>query len=147
MFTLNLIRMPLELTQTNPVYQDIANKFFEHFFYIADAMMHGGGGELNLWDEQDNFYYDVLHAPDDSRTRLRIRFMVGLIPLFAVEVIDDELLAAVPQFAARMAWLLAHRPHLATLIGQLQEPGQPIRHRLGLLHRTRLRPVLTRMDA
>ncbi|TPG71758.1 MGH1-like glycoside hydrolase domain-containing protein [Hymenobacter nivis] len=145
MFALNLMRMALELAQTNPVYQDMASKFLEHFLYIADAMTHGGGGELNLWDEQDNFYYDVLHAPDDSRTSLRIRSMVGLIPLFAVEILDDELLAAAPQFMARATWLLTHRPHLAALVGQIEEPGQPIRHRLSLLRRTRLRHVLTRM--
>jgi len=145
MFALNLMRMALELAKTNPVYQEMASKFFEHFLYIADAMTRGGGGKFNLWDEQDEFYYDVLHAPDDSRTRLRIRSMVGLIPLFAVEVLEDELLDAVPQFTARARWLVAHRPHLAELISRWQEPGKGARHLLSLMRRRRLQSTLTRM--
>ncbi|GAB3638798.1 glucosidase [Hymenobacter arcticus] len=145
MFALNLMRMALELAKTNPVYQEMASKFFEHFLYIAHAMTLGGGGKFNLWDEQDQFYYDVLHMPDDSRTRLRIRSMVGLIPLFAVEVLEDELLDAVPEFTARAQWLVQHRPHLAELISRWQEPGKGARHLLSLMRRSRLRSVLTRM--
>ena len=145
MFALNLMRMALELAKTNPVYQEMASKFFEHFLYIAHAMTLGGGGKFNLWDEQDQFYYDVLHMPDDSRTRLRIRSMVGLIPLFAVEVVEEELLDLVPQFAARAQWLVQHRPHLAELISRWQEPGKGARHLLSLMRRSRLRSVLTRM--
>ncbi len=145
MFALNLMRMALELAKTNPVYQEMASKFFEHFLYIAHAMTLGGGGKFNLWDEQDQFYYDVLHMPDDSRTRLRIRSMVGLIPLFAVEVLEDELLDAVSEFTARAQWLVQHRPHLAELISRWQEPGKGARHLLSLMRRSRLRSVLTRM--
>ncbi len=145
MFALNLMRMALELAQTTPVYQEMASKFFEHFLYIADAMTRGGGGKFNLWDEEDQFYYDVLHAPDDSRTRLRIRSMVGLIPLFAVEVIDDELLATVPEFYARALALIQRRPRLAELVSRWQEPGQATRHLMGLMRQSRLRSVLTRM--
>jgi hypothetical protein len=145
MFALNLMRMALELAKTNPVYQEMASKFFEHFLYIAHAMTLGGGGKFNLWDEQDQFYYDVLHMPDDTRTRLRIRSMVGLIPLFAVEVLEDELLDAVPEFTARAQWLVQHRPHLAELISRWQEPGKGARHLLSLMRRSRLRSVLTRM--
>jgi hypothetical protein len=145
MFSLNLMRMALELAKTNPVYQEMASKFFEHFLYIAHAMTLGGGGEFNLWDEQDQFYYDVLHMPDDSRERLRIRSMVGLIPLFAVEVLEDELLDAVPQFTARAWWLVQHRPHLAALVSRWQEPGKGARHLLSLMRRSRLKSVLTRM--
>ncbi|WP_460504080.1 MGH1-like glycoside hydrolase domain-containing protein, partial [Hymenobacter agri] len=124
MFALNLMRMALELAQTRPVFQEMAVKFFEHFLHIAEAMTRGGGGHFNLWDDEDQFYYDVLHAPDDSRTRLRIRSMVGLIPLFAVEVIDDELLATVPEFQARALALLQRRPRLAALVSRWQEPGK-----------------------
>ncbi|RZK32219.1 MAG: glucosidase [Hymenobacter sp.] len=145
MFALNLMRMALELAKTNPVYQEMASKFFEHFLYIAHAMTLGGGGKFNLWDEQDQFYYDVLHMPDDSRTRLRIRSMVGLIPLFAVEVLEDELLDALPEFATRAQWLVQHRPHLAELISRWQEPGKGATHLLSLMRRSRLRNVLTRM--
>ncbi|MBU6122170.1 MGH1-like glycoside hydrolase domain-containing protein [Hymenobacter siberiensis] len=145
MFALNLMRMALELAQTTPVYQEMASKFFEHFLYIAEAMTRGGGGHFNLWDEEDQFYYDVLHAPDDSRTRLRIRSMVGLIPLFAIEVIDDELLATVPEFHARALALIQRRPRLAELVSRWQEPGQGARHLMGLMRQSRLRSVLTRM--
>ncbi len=145
MFALNLMRMALELAKTNPLYQEMASKFFEHFLYIAYAMTKGGGGEFNLWDERDQFYYDVLHMPDDSRERLRIRSMVGLIPLFAVEVVDDELLEAMPKFAARAQWLIQHRPHLAELVSRWQEPGEGARHLLSLMRRRRLRSILTRM--
>jgi len=145
MFSLNLMRMALELAKTNPVYQEMASKFFEHFLYIAHAMTKGGGGDFNLWDDQDQFYYDVLHMPDDSRERLRIRSMVGLIPLFAVEVVDDELLEAMPQFAARAQWLIQNRPHLAQLVSRWQEPGEGARHLLSLMRRRRLRNILTRM--
>jgi hypothetical protein len=145
MFALNLMRMALELAKTNPVYQEMASKFFEHFLYIAHAMTLGGGGQFNLWDEQDQFYYDVLHMPDDSRERLRIRSMVGLIPLFAVEVIEDDLLEAVPQFTARAWWLVQHRPHLAELVSRWQEPGKGARHLLSLMRRSRLKEVLARM--
>ncbi|MDO7845858.1 glucosidase [Hymenobacter sp. M29] len=145
MFALNLMRMALELAQTRPVYQEMATKFFEHFLHIAEAMTRGGGGKFNLWDEQDQFYYDVLHAPDDTRTRLRIRSMVGLIPLFAVEVIDDELLATVPEFYARALALIQRRPLLAELVSRWQEPGHSTRHLMGLMRRSRLRHVLTRM--
>ncbi|MGY3090302.1 hypothetical protein ACVWYF_003357 [Hymenobacter sp. UYAg731] len=145
MFALNLMRMALELAKTTPVYQEMATKFFEHFLYIADAMTRGGGGHFNLWDDEDQFYYDVLHAPDDSRTRLRIRSMVGLIPLFAVEVIDDELLQTVPEFYARALALIQRRPALAALVSRWQEPGQGARHLMGLLRQSRLRSVLTRM--
>ena len=145
MFALNLMRIALELARTTPVYQEMATKFFEHFLYIADAMTRGGGGKFNLWDNEDKFYYDVLHAPDDSRTRLRIRSMVGLIPLFAVEVIDDELLASVPEFHARALALIQRRPRLAELVSRWIEPGQSTRHLMGLLRRSRLRSVLARM--
>jgi hypothetical protein len=145
MFALNLMRMALELAKTNPLYQEMASKFFEHFLYIAHAMTLGGGGQFNLWDEQDQFYYDVLHMPDDSRERLRIRSMVGLIPLFAVEVLEDELLDAMPEFTARAWWLVQNRPHLAELVSRWQEPGKGALHLLSLMRRSRLRSVLTRM--
>ncbi|GAB3571409.1 glucosidase family protein [Hymenobacter daeguensis] len=145
MFALNLMRMALELAKTNPNYQEMAVKFFEHFLYIADAMTRGGGGQFNLWDDEDQFYYDVLHAPDDSRTRLRIRSMVGLIPLFAVEVIDDELLQTVPEFERMALALIQRRPRLADLVSRWQDPGQAARHLMGLMRRSRLRSVLARM--
>jgi len=145
MFALNMMRMALELAQTNPVYQEIAGKFFEHFLYIADAMTRGGDGLFNLWDEEDGFYYDVLHTPDEERTMLKVRSIVGLIPLFAVEILEDDLLNALPEFTARARWVLDKRPHLAELVSRWERPGQGARHLLGLLRRPRLKQLLTRM--
>ncbi|GAB2940741.1 glucosidase [Hymenobacter coalescens] len=145
MYALNLMRMALELAKTNPVYQDIAGKFFEHFLYIVEAMTKAGDGSFNLWDEEDQFFYDVLHLPDDERIMLKVRSIVGLIPLFAVEVLDDELLAAMPDFSRRLRWFLEHRPHLAALVSRWQEPGKGERHLLSLLRRHRLEKLLSRM--
>ncbi|MCB2379598.1 glucosidase [Hymenobacter sp. BT635] len=145
MFALNMMRIALELAKTNPVYQEMAGKFFEHFLYIADAMTRGGDGLFNLWDEEDGFYYDVLHTPDEERTKLKVRSIVGLIPLFAVEVVEQDLLDAMPEFTARARWLLDNRPHLAQLVSRWEEPGRGARHLLGLLRRSRLKRLLARM--
>jgi hypothetical protein len=145
MYALNLMRMALELAKQNPVYQEMAGKFFEHFLYIADAMTRGGDGKFNLWDDDDQFYYDVLHTPDNVRTKLKVRSIVGLIPLFAVEIIDEELLNAMPLFARRAWWLVTNRPHLAQLVSRWQEPGKGARHLLSLMRRSRLKALLRRM--
>src|ERR1700730_5232319 len=100
MYALNLMRIALELAEHNHVYEDIASKFFEHFLGIADAM--NSLCDLGLWDDQDKFFYDVLNLPDDVRVRLRIRSMVGLIPLFAVETLEPEMLARFPGFQKRL---------------------------------------------
>ncbi|MFD2784537.1 MGH1-like glycoside hydrolase domain-containing protein [Hymenobacter rubripertinctus] len=145
MFALNMMRIAMELARHNSVYQEMAGKFFEHFLYIADAMTRGGDGQFNLWDEEDQFYYDVLHTPDDARTMLKVRSIVGLIPLFAVEVIDEELLNSLPDFTERARWLLENRPHLAQLVARWREKGKSARHLLSLLRRSRLRALLKRM--
>ena len=145
MFALNMMRMALELAKTNPVYQEMAGKFFEHFLYIADAMTRGGDGEFNLWDAEDKFYYDVLHTPDGERTKLKVRSIVGLIPLFAVEVIEQDLLDAMPEFSARARWLIDNRPHLAKLVSRWEEPGKGARHKLSLMRKDRLKSLLSRM--
>jgi hypothetical protein len=108
MYALNLMRIALELAQHNHVYEDIASKFFEHFLGIAEAMSSMAEG--GLWDEEDKFFYDVLNLPDDARVRLRIRSMVGLIPLFAVETLEPEMLEKLPGFRKRLEWFLEHRP-------------------------------------
>ncbi|UYZ59831.1 MGH1-like glycoside hydrolase domain-containing protein [Hymenobacter latericus] len=145
MYALNLMRIALELAKTNPVYQDIASKFFEHFLYIAEAMTKAGDGSFNMWDEEDEFFYDVLHLPDDQRTKLKVRSIVGLIPLFAVEVLDEELLDAMPDFTRRLRWMFENRPHLAELVSRWQEPGKGERHLLSLLRGHRMKKLLERM--
>ncbi|WP_151087903.1 MGH1-like glycoside hydrolase domain-containing protein [Hymenobacter baengnokdamensis] len=145
MFALNMMRIALELSQSNPVYQDLASKFFEHFLYIAEAMTNLGNTALNLWDDEDEFYYDALNTPDGGHELLKVRTMVGLIPLFAVEVLDEDLLAGAPLFLERMNWLLDNRPGLASLVSHWQEPGKGSRRLLSLLRGHRMKRLLFRM--
>ena len=144
MYSLNLMRIALELARTNPVYEDIATKFFEHFLHIAGAMVDVGGKGFDLWDEEDSFFYDVLHLPD-RHMPLKVRSMVGLIPLFAVEVLEPELLNAVPGFKLRLEWFLNYRPDLASLVSRWQEPGSGERRLLSLLRGHRMKCLLKRM--
>ena len=145
MYCLNLMRIALELAQTNHVYEDIATKFFEHFLYIARAMNNIGDQGIGLWDEEDQFFYDVLRFPDGRMTPLRARSMVGLIPLFAVEIIEPELLERLPDFKRRLEWFMKYRPELAALVAHWMEPGHGNRHLLSLLRPDRMRHVLRRM--
>lgn len=148
MYTLNLMRIALELAQQNPVYQDLATKFFEHFLYIAEAMAALGQdgrpapGDEGLWSEKDGFFYDALRLPDGSVERLRIRSMVGLIPLMAVEVIGSEVVDKLPDFAGRLRWFLNYRPDLARLISRWNEPGAGERRLLSLLRGHRMKALL-----
>jgi hypothetical protein len=145
MYSLNLMRIALELAQHNPVYEDIATKFFEHFLYIAAAMTQGSGRGIGLWDEEDEYYYDVLHLPDGTRTALRVRSIVGLIPLFAVETLEPELLDRLPEFRRRLDWFLRNRPDLARLVSRWAEPGRGDRRLLSLLRGHRMKRLLKRM--
>ena len=97
-----MLAMALELAEKDPAYEDIASKFFEHFVYITHAMHGFGRDSVELWDEQDGFYYDVLHRADGHAEKLRVRSMVGLIPLFAVETLEPELLEHLPGFKRRL---------------------------------------------
>jgi hypothetical protein len=145
MYCLNLMRIALELAQTNHVYEDIATKFFEHFLYIARAMNNIGDQGIGLWDAEDQFFYDVLRFPDGRMMPLRVRSMVGLIPLFAVEIIEPELLERLPGFKRRLEWFMKYRPELAALVSHWLEPGRGNRRLLSLLRPDRMRQVLRRM--
>ena len=145
MFCLNMLTISMELAYHNRVYEDIATKFFEHFLYIAGALNNLGGEGITLWDEQDEFFYDVLHTPDGRTTPLKIRSMVGLIPLFAVTTIEPALLERLPEFRVRLEWFLKHRPELAALISRWQEPGLGERRLLALCRGSRMKRVLRRM--
>ena len=102
MFSLNLMRIAIELARENHVYENIATKFFEHFLGIAAAMNNVGGSGIGLWNEEDEFYYDVLHTPDGRYLPLKVRSLVGLMPLLAVETIQWQLIDALPGFKARL---------------------------------------------
>jgi hypothetical protein len=145
MYSLNLMRIALELAGHNHVYEDIASKFFEHFLNIAEAMNCIVSKDCGLWDEDDQFFYDVLNLPNDDRVRMRIRSMVGLIPLFAVETLEPELLEKLPGFRKRLEWFLSHRPDLARLVSHWQSPGRGERRLLSLLRGHRMKKLLRRM--
>lgn len=145
MFTLNMLRMSLELAKGNSTYQSLATKFFEHFLYIAGAMSNVNNEGINLWDEEDEFFYDVLHLPNNDRIKLKVRSMVGLIPLFAVEVLDEEIFKKMPEFTARLDWFLQNRPDLANLISRWGDRGKNQRHLLSLLRGHRMKRLLKRM--
>ena len=145
MYSLNLMRISLELAQHNPVYEDVATKFFEHFLHIAAAMNNVGDAGIGLWHEEDEFFYDVLHLPDGAMVPLKVRSMVGLIPLFAVETLEPELLDKVPQFKRRLEWFLKYRPELASLVSHWNEEGRGHRRLLSLLRGHRMKRILARM--
>ena len=145
MFCLNMLTIALELARENRVYEDVATKFFEHFLYIAGALNNIDGDGIALWDDQDEFFYDVMHLPDGRRERLGVRSLVGLIPLLAVETIEPDLLDALPAFKTRLEWFLEHEPRLAGLVSRWREPGMGERRLLALLRGHRMKRVLRRM--
>lgn len=145
MYCLNMLRIALELARTRPAYEDVATKFFEHFVYIAHALRHLGGTSMSLWDEEDGFYYDVLHIADDRFIPLKIRSFVGVIPLFAVETLDPGLLEKLPRFRRRMEWFIKYRPRLIESVCSVTNPGQDGRLLLAITRREQLSAVLSRM--
>ncbi|HET9857502.1 MAG TPA: hypothetical protein VFP99_06675, partial [Chthoniobacterales bacterium] len=145
MFSLNLMRIAIELAAENHVYENIATKFFEHFLSIAAAMNRLCGKGVGLWDEQDEFYYDVLHTPGGRNLPLRVRSLVGLMPLLAVETIQWQLIEALPGFKSRLEWYLQYRPDLASLVSRWQEPGMKELRLVALTRGHRMKCLLRRM--
>ena len=140
-FCTTMLSISLELAMEDPAYEDIASKFFEHFVSIVDAMNSGATG---LWDEQDGFYYDKIINPEGETLPLRLRSMVGLIPLFATEILEDRYLQKLPGFAKRMHWFLENRPELAShVFYRPPNPGHPSgRHLLAVAPRERMERIL-----
>lgn len=145
MYSLNMLRIACEIAIENPVYQDMASKFFEHFLHIAGAMQAIGGDKLDLWDEDDQFYYDMLHKDNGDVELLKVRSMVGLIPLFAVEVLTPELLEKLPIFKRRVEWVLENRPDLASLISTWDHTGKGESRLLAILRGHRMKMIMKRM--
>ena len=153
MYCLNMLTIALELAKENPVYEDMATKFFEHFLYIANAMNHVGQERTQLWDDEDGFFYDVLHFPNGDRQRLKVRSMVGLIPLFAVMTLEPELLEQVPGFKERLEWFINNRTELKKNIACMETSGVGARRMLALCYATlgeveptdKLRRILTKL--
>jgi len=148
MYCLNMLAIALELASVNPTYEDVATKFLEHFFYIANAMNNHpdvrGDDAADLWDDVDGFYYDLLRHADGSHTPLRVRSMVGLIPLLAVETMDEALLKKLPDFALRLEWFLANRPDISHSAASVVETGAGKRRLFSVVNRERLCKILTR---
>ena len=147
MFCLNMLAIALELAKEDKVYEDVASKFFEHFVYISDAMNNLGEENTELWNERDGFYYDVLHFPTARNFPIKIRSMVGLIPLFAVEVLEEEWLENLPEFKKRTDWFLTNRPDLTDDIACLQKSGRENRRLLAMVNEQRLHRILRIMLA
>jgi hypothetical protein len=148
MYSLNMLAIAMELARHDPAYQDVASKFWEHFIHIAHAMsggyQHGGQGH-DLWDDDDGFFYDVLHTPEDGWIPLKVRSLVGLIPLLGVETLDGDALVNHEAFNRRMNWFMEHRPDLTANIACMRTPGHGERRLFSIVDAERLRRVLSVM--
>jgi hypothetical protein len=144
MYALNMLTIALELARENKSYEDIASKFFEHFLYISNAINGVGEKQTGLWDEKDGFYYDMLTLPDDTQIPLKIRSMVGLIPLFAVMTIDQKVIESLPGFERRMDWFIQNKPDLVTQCS-IGKASNSQRSFLSITNQYRLRSILEKM--
>jgi len=144
MYALNLLHISLELATHNKTYTGMTTKFFEHFLYIAGAMASMGEGDTGLWDNEDEFFYDQVRLVDNTVNKIKVKSLVGLIPLFAVEVITQQTLDNNPIFAKRMEWFLKHRPDLAKLVSRWYEGSNENKHLLSLLRGHRMKRLLSR---
>jgi len=145
MYCLTMLAISLELSRHNHAYEDLTTKFFEHFLYIAAAMNDIGGTGIPLWNDDDGFFYDVLHFDSGEILPLQVRSLVGLIPLLAVETLEPELLEGLPDFRRRMGWFLTNRPDLAELVSRWEETGMGERRLLALVRAHRMKLLLKRM--
>jgi hypothetical protein len=146
MYCLNMLRIAVELAQEDDAYQDIAIKFFQHFLTIGGAMTNLGGAGLSLWDDTDNFFYDWLVMGNGEATPLRVRSLVGLIPLFAAEVANaTTLLKKMPEFAKWQEWYLRYRPNLVALVSRWNTPGADDNRLLAIVRAFRTSKLLERL--
>ncbi len=145
MYCLNMLAIALELAEENPSYEDIASKFYEHFLYIAKAMNLLGGEGNGLWDEQDGFYYDVLHLPNGHHLPMKVSSMVGLIPLFAIQTLEPEVLEKLHGFNRRLEWFIENRPDLRENVACMRTKGMRERRLLSIVDREKLRKILRKM--
>jgi hypothetical protein len=145
MYCLNMLAIALELAKEDMAYEDVASKFFEHFVNIAHAMNDIGTDGRSLWDPQDGFYYDLLHLPNGDDHFVKIRSMVGLIPLFAVETLEPEVVDRLPGFKRRMQWFIDNHPDVPEHIEMTQRSPRGVRRLLSLANRKQLQRVLSKM--
>ena len=142
MYTLNLLAIAMELANHDRAYEDVASKFWEHFLHIANAMNHLGGDGASLWNEEDGFFYDVLHLSGGERKPMKVRSMVGLIPLFAVETLEPDAIGKLDGFRRRLEWFIDHRPDLTRNVACMRTTGMAERRLLSIVDRNQLRRVL-----
>jgi mannosylglycerate hydrolase MGH1-like protein len=142
MYCLNMLAIALELARDNAAYEDMASKFWEHFLYIAHAINNLGEEKDRLWNEEDGFYYDVLCLPDSESFPMKVRSMVGLIPLFAIETIEPDLLNRLPAFKRRLEWFVENRKDLVRHVACMKTPGKAERRMLSIVDPEQLRRVL-----
>ena len=145
MFCLNMLRVSLELSKRDPVYEDMTIKFLDHFLHIARAMTDMGNEGIGLWDDQDNFFYDVLCMPSGDKIPLRLRSMVGLIPLFAVGIVEPDVIAKLPDLWSKIESYRQRRPELAGLVSRWNEQGVQGRRLFSLARVFRMTKMLRRM--
>lgn len=145
MFCLLLMRMSLELAKKDYVYESLATKFFEHYIYIANALEHAQNREVQLWDEEDGFFYDVINLPDNKQERIKVRSLVGIIPLYAVDCITEEELSQFKEFSTNFHWFCNNRQdlieHCITPLGE----GKEKKYLLALMHIDQMKRVITRI--
>jgi len=145
MYCLNMLTIALELAREDAAYEDVASKFFEHFVYICRAINNLGGEGIELWNREGGFFYDVLHLTNGQRFPLKVRSMVGLIPLFAVETLESETIDQLLGFKRRLQWFVENRPELGAHLETQTTPDATVRRFLSLVNRDRLRQVLRYM--
>lgn len=145
MFTLNMLRMSLELATKNNMYEEAAAKFFRHFLNIAWAMHHIGKKDISLWDDEDNFYYDVVEMSNGTTNRLKVRSLVGVIPMFAVEIMHEDLFEELKEFRIRANEIIRTRPDLASLISNLDDTNAEGNYLFSIMRGFRLEHLLKRL--
>ncbi|MBW4664545.1 MAG: glucosidase [Chroococcus sp. CMT-3BRIN-NPC107] len=145
MYALNMLTIALELAKENSAYEDIASKFYEHFLRIAEAMDGIGNSKISLWDEEDGFYYDALQFQGDRQCKMKVRSLVGLIPLFAIATLEPETLNQLPNFKRRMDWFINNRPDLKRNVACMETLGVGARRQLAIAYPDKLRRILHKM--
>ena len=144
-FSLNMLAIALELARENPAYEGVASKFFEHFAQIAHATDKLACSEMSLWDDEDGFFYDVLHLPSGQHRYMKVRSLVGLIPLLAVETLEPEIVDKLPGFKRRLEWFVENRPEFREHLETMEQPGGGVRRLLSIVSREELPRVLRLM--